>query len=202
MITEINKPSLSQYTRVKDFKIIINFVSDTLPVSHQTSRKKSIRILCWIPTGISDLQRQAVYIRDTWAKRCDVTLFMSSQRNSSFPTVGLNVTDGRLHNAAKAKAAWTYVREHHINDADYFLKGQLDTYVVIDNLRRYLMTRNPDEPEYFGHRFYLYGTNVTYVSGGGGIVLSRESLVRLVEACTTMPQNCITDGPGIKLTYA
>ena len=156
----------------------------------------SVRILCWILTDPFDLDRRTFYVRDTWAKRCDKSLFMSSQWNDSFPTVGLNVSAGRNHIAMKAKASWIYIHEHHVNDFDYFVKGDPDTFVVVDNLKRYLATRDPEVPEFFGHRLFIRGPNVTYVSGGPGLVISRESLRRLVVAYNNTP-GCITDGQGI-----
>ena len=53
------------------------------------------RVLCWILTDPNDLEKRTRHVRDTWAKRCDVTLFMSSKRDDSFPTIGLNVPPGR-----------------------------------------------------------------------------------------------------------
>lgn len=160
-----------------------------------TATKPPYRILCWVLTDPNDLERRTKYVRDTWARRCDKMLFMSSAHNDSFPTIGLNVTAGRNHIGAKAKAAWLYIYEHYRNDAEYFLKGDPDTYFVVDNLRRYLATRDPAVPEFFGHRLYLKGANVTYVSGGSGLVISRESLERLNYALIHTP-TCIPDGQG------
>jgi glycoprotein-N-acetylgalactosamine 3-beta-galactosyltransferase len=164
--------------------------------------QRPYRILCWTLTDPFDLEKRTKYVRDTWAKRCDKMLFMSSARNDSFPTVGLNVTAGRNHIGAKAKAAWNYIYEHHREDADYFIKGDPDTYFVVDNLRRYLASRDPRVPEFFGHRLFITGPNVTYVSGGSGLVISRESLNRLIEAFQQTP-DCLVDGQGrLKCGYS
>ena len=83
----------------------------------------------------NSLDTKVRHARDTWAKHCDITLYMSSQTNSSFPTIGLVVLAGRQHIGAKAKAAWTHVYTHYIDQAEYFVKCDPDTFLVVPNLR-------------------------------------------------------------------
>ena len=63
--------------------------------------EKTVRVLCWIMTSPTNLDRRAVHVRNTWGKRCNKLLFFSSKNNSTFPTIGLNVTEGRSHLTAK-----------------------------------------------------------------------------------------------------
>ena len=104
-------------------------------------------------------------------------LFMSSVSNSSFPAIGLNVSEGREHLTAKTMRAFKYIYDHHLDDADWFLKADDDTYVIVENLRYFLSSQNSSKPVYFGHHFK---TNVKqgFFSGGGGYVLSKEALKR------------------------
>ncbi len=46
-----------------------------------------------------------------------------------------------------------YLYSHHVDQFDWFLKADTDTYVVIDNLRSFLAQQSPDQPVYFGHHF-------------------------------------------------
>ena len=157
------------------------------------------RILCWILTDPDRLASHAVHVRDTWAKHCDLALFMSSKTNQSFPTIGLKVRGGRKHLARKSKAAWIYVYKRYLREFDYFAKADDDTFMVIENLKYYLLGRDPDSPEFLGHRMYIdaMGYDIIYNSGGAGQVLSRKALQILVErAYADKTYNCMPDGEG------
>ena len=118
---------------------------------------------------------------------------MSSEENKEFPAIGLNVSSGRNHIAEKSKAAWTYVYKNHRNDADFFMKADPDSYIAVENLKRYLANCDPDEPAIYGHNLY-YGKGVHYVAGEA-IVLGRESLIRLVTK-GMLHRNCYLPGQG------
>ena len=150
-------------------------------------------------TDPHDLDVRVIHVKNTWAKRCDVTLFFSSQTNKTFPTIGLAVPPGREHIAVKSRESWTHVFRHHYDDADYFVKADPDTYVLVGNLRQYLSHCDPLEPEAFGHRLnYHNHRNVTYFSGAA-IVLSREALRRLVTVGYTKYKDYIKQGKGNSL---
>lgn len=102
---------------------------------------------------------------------------MSSQADPSLPSVDLPVQEGRDHLWAKTKLAHKYLFEHHLQDADWFLKADDDTYVVVENLRFMLQHHNHSDPVYFGCKFKPY-VKQGYMSGGAGYVLSKEALVR------------------------
>ena len=134
-----------------------------------------IRVLCWVMTSPKTLHEKGKPIMETWAKRCNIFLFMSSQEDPEFSpdVVGLDVGEGRDKLWHKTRAAWQYVFDHHIDDADWFIKVDDDTYLIVENLRHLLSKYQPDEPHYFGRHFKTYGG---YCSGGAGYVFSRQTL--------------------------
>ena len=80
-----------------------------------------VRLLCWVMTD-PNIIHKARAVRDTWMRRCDVMLFMSSAEDKEFPTLNMNVSAGRNFIAHKSKNAWTYIRSHYFDKADYFMK--------------------------------------------------------------------------------
>ena len=183
------------------------FVSNTSDVSQKTYSKyqeKKIttalpRILCWIMTDPHRLDDRTIHVKETWASHCDLTLYMSSQQNDTFPTIGLNVSSGRDHIGVKSRAAWTYIYKHHRHQFEYFVKCDDDTFLIIENMKRYMARRDPEKPEFFGSRMYLNanGNKIIYHGGGPGQVLSRKALHVMVEkAFQNKTHDCMPDGQG------
>ncbi|XP_062979106.1 glycoprotein-N-acetylgalactosamine 3-beta-galactosyltransferase 1-A-like [Elgaria multicarinata webbii] len=138
-----------------------------------------VRILCWVMTGPKNLETKARHVKATWSRHCNVVLFMSSVQDENFPTIGLDTKEGRDQLYWKTIRAFHYVHQHHFEQADWFLKADDDTFVVVDNLRWLLSNYTPDRPIYFGKRFRPFAKQ-GYMSGGAGYVLSKEALQRFV----------------------
>ena len=142
------------------------------------------------------LDKKVIHQKQTWGKRCDKLLVMSSKQNDTFPTVGLNVPAGRDHIGAKVLAAWKYIHKHHVEDFDFFIKTDSDTYLIVENLLDFLKDKAPELPHYFGHRFKPKNWTFTYMAGGPGLVLTRESVRRLVTQAFVEHPKCLVDGQG------
>ncbi|KAG8129618.1 putative Glycoprotein [Naja naja] len=143
-----------------------------------------VRILCWVMTGPQNLERKARHVKATWTRHCNVVVFMSSVEDKDFPTVGLGTKEGRDQLYWKTIRAFHYVHAHHLEQADWFLKADDDTFVVLENLRWLLSNYSSSRPIYFGRRFRPFAKQ-GYMSGGGGYVLSKEALRRFVAGFAT-----------------
>ncbi|XP_078545064.1 glycoprotein-N-acetylgalactosamine 3-beta-galactosyltransferase 1-B-like [Lissotriton helveticus] len=143
-----------------------------------------VRILCWIMTGPNNLETKAKHLKATWTRHCNIVLFMSSVTDDKFPTIGLDTKEGRDQLYWKTIKAFQYAHDNHLNEADWFLKADDDTYVIVDNLRFLLANYSPDQPIYLGKRFKPEPKE-DYMSGGAGYVLSKEALKRFVNGFST-----------------
>ncbi|KAJ8258171.1 hypothetical protein GJAV_G00193960 [Gymnothorax javanicus] len=159
---------------------------------------RKVRILCWVMTSPSSLQKRARHVKASWSRHCNRVLFMSSEADQDFPTVGLGTGEGRKQLYWKTIRALHYIAENHGDEADWFLKADDDTFVVVDNLRWILANHTPEEPVYFGKRFKFYNKN-SYMSGGAGYVLSKEALRRFVEGFRTKLCTHITPAEDLGL---
>ncbi|KAK7500012.1 hypothetical protein BaRGS_00008860, partial [Batillaria attramentaria] len=139
------------------------------------------RVLCWIPSLANKLNTTVKAVNDTWVPRCDKHIFfINTDRNSSDDVVPLSVKDGRDNLAKKTMAAMSYLYHHHGRDYDWFLKGDDDAYIVMENLKFLLSHYDPATPVYLGHP-YKWIVKGGYMSGGASYVISREALKLLVE---------------------
>ncbi|XP_044191397.1 glycoprotein-N-acetylgalactosamine 3-beta-galactosyltransferase 1-like isoform X2 [Thunnus albacares] len=134
-------------------------------------------------TGPKNLESRTKHIKETWAKRCNVVLYMSSVK-TDFPTVELNVSEGRENLYWKTIRAFQYIYQHHLDEADWFLKADDDTFVVIENLRYTLSKYDTEKPLYLGRRYTPF-ISQGYMSGGAGYVLSKEALRRFIKGFDT-----------------
>uniref|UniRef100_A0A7E4VPS3 Glycoprotein-N-acetylgalactosamine 3-beta-galactosyltransferase 1 n=1 Tax=Panagrellus redivivus TaxID=6233 RepID=A0A7E4VPS3_PANRE len=168
------------------------------PVS--TALKKAVRVFCWILTSPKNIKSKAIHVNATWAPRCDKHVFVSTSfPNSShtgLPIIEFDIPDGRDSLWAKTKAAHQYIYDNELDNYDWFLKADDDTYAIMENLRFMLLAHNSSDPIYFGCRnrpFVKQG----WMSGGPGYVLSREAVKVLVEDGLSNPEYCKykDDGP-------
>ena len=156
---------------------------------------KKVRVLCWIMTAPENHKSKAMHVKATWGKRCTKLLFMSTKSEPSLPAVGLKVKEGRDYLWGKTRAAFKYIYKNHLDEADWFLKADDDTYVIMENLRRLLSHYNSSSPIHFGRRFRPYAPE-GYMSGGAGYVLSREAVRRFVKDALQNPYKCRMDSVG------
>lgn len=146
-------------------------------------------------TNPSNHQSKAKHVKATWGHRCSKLIFMSSEEDKKLPSVALPVSEGRENLWAKTKEAFKYLYKKHLNEYDWFMKADDDTYVIVENLRYFLHDKDPKSPIYYGRRFKPYVTQ-GYMSGGAGYVLSSESVKLFVEKGINVANKCRTDAGG------
>lgn len=95
---------------------------DIVEYLHNTSR-----VLCWIMTKPDNHLTKAIHVRNTWGRRCNKLLFMSTETDAVLGSIKLNVSEGREYLWDKTESALKYIYDYHLNDAEWFLKADDDT---------------------------------------------------------------------------
>ncbi|OWF54304.1 Glycoprotein-N-acetylgalactosamine 3-beta-galactosyltransferase 1 [Mizuhopecten yessoensis] len=122
---------------------------------------------------------KATHVQNTWGKRCDKILFMGSN-GTQVKAKHLPVKEGREYLWQKTKEAFLHIYSSHLNNYDWFLKADDDTYVIVENLRHFLRDKDQNKAIYFGRRFKPF-VKQGFMSGGAGYVLSRQAVRSLVQ---------------------
>ena len=81
-------------TNQRKLAIMNKFSNSNLNQNVGSFLAAKVRILCWVVTYPANLHTKGNAVKETWGKRCNILLFMSSIQNHSFPAVGLNVSEG------------------------------------------------------------------------------------------------------------
>ncbi|CAG0922497.1 unnamed protein product, partial [Notodromas monacha] len=115
--------------------------------------------------------------------------------DESLPAVNLHIPEGRNELWNKTRTAFKYVYENYYDAADWFMKADDDTYVVVENLRHAVKDVDPKTPIWFGCNFKHFSKQ-GFMSGGAGYVLSKEALRKFVVEAMPNSSLCRADGHG------
>lgn len=139
-----------------------------------------VKVLCWIMISPKFHRSRGVHIKNTWGRRCNKILFMSSVVDPELDSIALPVKEKINRLWSKTREAFKYINEHHLNDADWFLKADDDTYIVMENLRHLLYQYRPQTSLYFGQRLTDNETLEGFMQGGA-YILSRKAVQKFVK---------------------
>ncbi|KAE9549514.1 hypothetical protein FO519_007278 [Halicephalobus sp. NKZ332] len=193
-----------------------NITESQFPVSSESKTvseilKDTVKVLCWVMTGKNNAQK-SLAVNATWGKRCNKIIYITPNNETDLPSVDLGIAEGRDHLWEKTKKAFSWIYENEIDNYDWFLKADDDTYneidnydwflkadddtyVIMENLRFMLLAYSPDDPLYLGCRFKVIVKN-GYMSGGAGYILSREAVKKFVKEAIPDPKKCSNSTDG------
>ncbi|XP_023323047.1 glycoprotein-N-acetylgalactosamine 3-beta-galactosyltransferase 1 [Eurytemora carolleeae] len=146
----------------------------------------------------SPLRKVKNTVYDTWGSRCTFLYFISTESEDG--DHGLPV----LHNPAeenygnlwsKTKYGFQFAFDYLLDQVDWVMKADDDTYVIMENLHNMLAQHDPEFPTFFGQHFGI-SVDQGYMSGGSGYILSRKAVEILVTKAFTNSSLCRENDDG------
>ena len=106
----------------------------------QLSEQSLPRLLCMVYTHANNHGRVRA-ILDTWGKDCDGFFAASNFTDLDINTIDLPHQGPEAYSNMwqKVRSIWGYAYDHFLEDYDYFHISGDDSYVVVDNMKAYLM---------------------------------------------------------------
>ena len=158
-----------------------NSVKNTDPNPTGTYSWRDLSILCVVHTCSKNLQGRAKYVKKTWSKLCNKTLFLSDKNDPKFPAIKVTNRTGYYEVWAKTRKGMELLYSKYLNKFDWFFKADDDTYVIMDNLRKFLFKKDSKRLEFYG-KVMTNGRSVEgYLQGGAGYAFGNRALQKLVE---------------------
>lgn len=125
------------------------------------AERQRVRVLCWVNTYHANHEARVRAIQRTWGRRCDKILFMSDVEDPEIPTV--RVMAPPLHETLWQKhreIVRLLAREFRDGEFDWVFKCDDDTFLLVENLKRYLLSPEiqaipKTKPTLLGHRMTL-----------------------------------------------
>jgi len=148
-------------------------------------------VACFVLQGDSREEfSKSEAIKNTWGGYCHRLEFID--RN----TMGIDVTwnEGYPSLSMKSFRAWEYMFQKYVeidavsNPVDFVLKADTDTYILSDNLHKYLRRLDSKLPYYIGKQFV--NQEGTPFVAGTAIVLSKASLTLFMLASRETGHGC------------
>ncbi|GAB5359309.1 hypothetical protein AAMO2058_000533400 [Amorphochlora amoebiformis] len=134
---------------------------------------------------------------NTWGQRVDILRFYVHEKQLlEYPAKDSGIIEGfeayidpipmersdRIEERniwEKMWRGWKLAARKYLNEADWFMKADIDTFLIIDNIRAFLSFLDPKKPHYLGHTLMHEWDKFNLVFNSGiGYILSREVLRR------------------------
>uniref|UniRef100_A0A3Q1C8U7 Fringe-like glycosyltransferase domain-containing protein n=1 Tax=Amphiprion ocellaris TaxID=80972 RepID=A0A3Q1C8U7_AMPOC len=123
-------------------------------------------------------------IKKTWEKDALYLEYYSDHADPAIPTINLGVPNTERGHCGKTFAILQRFLSNAVPNTKWLLVVDDDTLISLPRLQVLLSCYDPSEPVCLGER-YGYGLSqggYSYITGGGGMVFSREAVVRLLNS--------------------
>uniref|UniRef100_A0A8D3C3R8 Beta 3-glucosyltransferase a n=1 Tax=Scophthalmus maximus TaxID=52904 RepID=A0A8D3C3R8_SCOMX len=123
-------------------------------------------------------------IKKTWEKDAFFLEYYSDHADPSIPTINLGIPNTERGHCGKTFAILQRFLSSSVPNTKWLLVVDDDTLISLPRLRVLLSCYDSSQPVCLGER-YGYGLSqggYSYITGGGGMVFSREAVVRLINS--------------------
>ncbi|KAJ4935310.1 hypothetical protein JOQ06_016846, partial [Pogonophryne albipinna] len=123
-------------------------------------------------------------IKKTWEKDAFFLEYYSDHADPAIPTINLGVPNTERGHCGKTFAILQRFLTSSVPNTKWLLVVDDDTLISLSRLQVLLSCYHPSEPVCLGER-YGYGLSqggYSYITGGGGMVFSREAVVQLLNS--------------------
>ena len=165
--------------------------------STDVGKGKETKLMCSVYTHHGGVENTNA-IWETWGKRCDGFFFASSTSNLTTGHTHLPNNSPQEHEYGgifqKVRTMMAYLYDNFLEDFDFFHFSGDDTYLIVENLKEFLASKeiqsyenDPGKLIFAGEWLIMKDTrakgNYTnyYMGGGSGYTLSRKALKTFVE---------------------
>uniref|UniRef100_UPI00398F524C beta-1,3-glucosyltransferase-like isoform X2 n=1 Tax=Pristiophorus japonicus TaxID=55135 RepID=UPI00398F524C len=166
----------------KQLKIEKPFADFTIDLKHEGKLVEKENIFFAVKTCKKFHQERIPIVKKTWEKQAALIEYYSDHVDSSIPTQYLGIPNTERGHCGKTFAILERFVSHAVPEVPWLMIVDDDTLISIPRLQRLLSCYNPKEPVFLGERYgYGLGTGgYSYITGGGGIVFSREAVKQLL----------------------
>ena len=220
VLQKIRRGIISNQDKLKAMNTNTN-MSMSMNMNNSTRPRPRPRILCLVYTHEGAHSTNVQALVDTWATQCDGFIAASNATNASIGAMNLKHQgpEAYANMWQKIKSMWKHTHDHHLHEYDYFHICGDDTYVIVDNLRLYLMGDQVDKllngfidnvskqqyhenskrweterprPLILGYP-KAYRARKVFAAGGSGYTLNRAAVKMLVNHTSHGPPDNTTD---------
>ena len=154
-----------------------------LILGKQARAPSKTRILCLILTKPGNLNTNVAVLNSTWVSRCHKHFFVlnTSRDAHAHDIINTPFVEKRSNLVHKVRYAFNHLYSNHIDEFDWIIKTDDDTYVIMENLQFLLSHYDSTEPGYLGFHFAKMAEENGFMSGGAGYVISNRALRKIME---------------------
>ncbi|XP_044872363.1 beta-1,3-glucosyltransferase isoform X1 [Mauremys mutica] len=205
-VPEFCTDDLNSYKAVHCATMFSNF----LPVCGDLVKKEDIFVA--VKTCRKFHRDRIPIVKQTWEGEAALIEYYSDYAETSIPTIDLGVPNTERGHCGKTFAILERFLNHSSSKTPWLVIVDDDTLISIFRLRKLLSCYDPNEPVFLGERYgYGLGTGgYSYITGGGGMVFSREAIQKLLASKCQCYSNDAPDdmvlgmcfsGLGIPITH-